>query len=90
MRNAAAAVGRSKKQTALVAFFRRIQAKKGTQVAITATARKMATIIYYMLTEGLPYSPPDQKQYLEELRQHKISILNAGSGNSKSSLKNSK
>ena len=76
LRNAAAAVGRSKKQTALVAFFRRIQAKKGTQVAITATARKMATIIYYMLTEGLPYSPPDQKQYLEELRQHKISILN--------------
>jgi hypothetical protein len=36
-------------------FFRRIQAKKGCQCAITATARKLALVIYIMLTRKVQF-----------------------------------
>ena len=50
LRMAALALRNSK--TALGAFYRRISKRKGASVAVFATARKLAQIIY---TEGVPY-----------------------------------
>ena len=47
-RDAANVIGKSNHQ--LCEFFRRIKMRKGYQCAITATARKLAVIIYKMLT----------------------------------------
>jgi transposase len=41
--------------SALGAFFRRIRARSGSAVAITATAHKLARIIYFMLKNRVPY-----------------------------------
>lgn len=46
-----------KAQNALGDFFRRIQAKKGYKCAITATARKLAIIVYNMLTRNEQFRP---------------------------------
>ncbi len=43
-------IGKSKNQ--LGEFFRKVKMRKGYQCAITATARKLAVIIYKMLTRG--------------------------------------
>jgi len=40
----------------LRAFFQRIQAKKGKQVAAVATARKLAVLIWHMLTKQEDYA----------------------------------
>lgn len=53
LRLAAQAAGRT--ETALGAFFRRIAARAGKPVAITATAHKLARIVWTMLTKGAPY-----------------------------------
>ena len=42
-------------QTPLGAFFRRMRAKLGAPKAITATAHKLARIVYHLLTTGEPY-----------------------------------
>jgi transposase len=42
-------------------FFRRLKRKKGKQTAYVATARKMAQVIWHMLTEGRPYRPKTQQ-----------------------------
>jgi len=55
-RQAANAVG-NQKDTALSYAFRKLAIKHGRKVAITATARKIATIIYNMLEKGRPYQP---------------------------------
>lgn len=39
----------------LRAFFRRVKAKKGVNVAAVATARKIATLIWHLLTKDRPY-----------------------------------
>jgi transposase len=55
---------------ALVAFFRRKQREKGSGKAICATARKLLTIIYVLLTTRLDY------WFLEErLSQRKLQAL---------------
>lgn len=54
LRLAAHAAGRT--QTALGAFYRRIAGRAGKPVAITATARKLAVIVWTMLTKGAEYS----------------------------------
>ena len=64
-------------------FFRRIAFRKGRVAAITATARKLAVIIWKMVVNKVPYSPPcpyefrDQKRsrLLREMR-NKINKLN--------------
>jgi transposase len=47
-------------QSALGAFFRRIAARRGLAKAITATAYKLARIIYAMLKHGMAYGCPSQ------------------------------
>lgn len=45
----------SRTQSALGAFFQWIKAKYGTPVAITATAHKLARLVYHLLKHRQPY-----------------------------------
>ena len=49
--------------TALGAFYRRIRAKHGGPAAVTATAHKIARIVYHMLKTKDPYRPQTAKAY---------------------------
>lgn len=70
LRLAAVAVGRT--DTCLGVFYRRIKARHGAPKAMTATARKMAVLIYHLLTTGQEYQEPDPKQYDERVRKSKV------------------
>lgn len=50
-----AATGAIKTPGPLRAFYQRLRAKKGHQIAIVATARKMATIFWHLLSRGEDY-----------------------------------
>jgi transposase len=54
LRLAAVTVGRT--QTALGAFYRRLSARVGKAKAVTATARKIATLFYNTLRHGIAYA----------------------------------
>ena len=73
-RSAANALGRQR-DTPLSDFFRRIAFKKGRKVAITATARKLAVVIYNMLVHQESYRPEDLEQYRERMRLQKIKYI---------------
>jgi transposase len=47
------------KESDLGRFFKRIAFKKGRQAAITATARKIAVILYNRIIKGEAYKPKD-------------------------------
>lgn len=57
------------KQGALVSFFKRIAYKKGRGAAITATARKIAVIMWKMITHQIPYKPMDETTYHEKIKE---------------------
>ena len=71
LRNAANAIG-NLKEGFLSEFFRRISYKRGRQTAISATARKLAVIIWNMLVKGLSYNPPIQYLFLDQKRKLKM------------------
>ena len=50
-------LGNMKKPNPMTAFFQRIAYKAGRIKAITATARKLAVVVYKMLTTGEAYEP---------------------------------
>jgi len=56
-------------KSALGAFFRRMKARLGPQKAITATAHKLARLIYRLLKYGEAYAAQSEAQYLELTRQ---------------------
>lgn len=62
----------NQKDSGLGHFFRRIAFRKGRKVAITATARKLAVIIYNMITKRQPYRPEGLQDYQAHLRTQKI------------------
>ena len=64
LRQAANSIG-NQKDHELTPFFKRIAYKKGRITAITATARKLAVIIWNMITKGEPY----KKQQVKETNQ---------------------
>ncbi len=67
------AVGVSRKKDCVLAhFYRRMAAKHGKGTAITATARKIAIIVYKMLTNGQAYQPQHLAKYQEQVRVQKI------------------
>ncbi|MEX2591922.1 MAG: IS110 family transposase [Anditalea sp.] len=68
LRNAANTIG-NLKDTHLSDFFKRIAFKKGRVAAITATARKLAVIIWNMVTKGEPYNSPSQYLFLDQKRK---------------------
>jgi len=70
-RQAANVVG-NMKDTPLAHFFRRIAFRKGRKGAITATARKLAVIVYNMLAYGQEYNPIDLQAYQEQVRTQKV------------------
>lgn len=62
-------------QSALGVFYRRIKAKHGAPVAITATAHKIARIVYQMLKHRTPYADPGVDAYLDQQRQRALRSL---------------
>jgi len=68
LRNAANAIG-NLKDTHLSDFFRRKSFSKGRTSAISATARKLAVIIWNMITKKIPYQPPSQYLFLDQKRK---------------------
>ena len=68
LRNAANAVG-NLKDSDLGRFFKKIAYRKGRQAAITATARKIAVILWHMITKKEPYKPKTQYVFLDEKRR---------------------
>ena len=68
LRNAANAIG-NLREGQLAKFFKRIAYKKGRQIAITATARKLAIIIWKMVTNKEEYKPTESHMFLDEKRK---------------------
>jgi len=68
LRNAANAIG-NLKDSDLGKFFKKIAFRKGRQAAITATARKLAVILWNMITKKQPYNPINQYIFLDEKRR---------------------
>ena len=59
----------------LGAFYRRIKARSDAPTAITATAHKLARIIYAMLRDQTEYIDPGADFYEEQYRQRAIKNL---------------
>ena len=57
LKSVANVIGNLKTVTHLTRFFKKIAYRKGWKEAITATAHKLAVIIYNMLTKYEPYKP---------------------------------
>lgn len=80
LRHAANAIG-NLKDTHLSDFFRKIAYRKGRATAVSATARKLAVIIWNMISKRVPYNPPiaylflDQKRKLKLVKQIKKNIV---------------
>jgi len=64
------------KYNALGEFARRLRARKGPAIAIKATARKLATMYYWVMTEGIEYVEAGIEMYKEKQRNQKIAYLN--------------
>jgi len=73
LRNAANAIGNLKDSTPLRDFFHRINFRKGRHSAISATARKLAVIIWNMVVKGSSYVNPEGYLYLDQKR--KLGVL---------------
>jgi hypothetical protein len=73
LRLAAMTLGRT--DTALGAFHRRLAARAGKAVAITATARKLAILVYRTLKEGLVYVDPGAVIYDQHQRTRVVRRL---------------
>jgi transposase len=73
LRLAAVTVGRT--ETALGAFYRRLSGRVGKAKAVTATARKIATLFYNTLRHGMDYTDPGASYYEERYRARVLSNL---------------
>jgi len=73
LRLAAMSIGRT--QTALGAFYRRLAYRVGKAKAITATARKLAVLIYRMLKGELTYVDPGAAAYDAQQRSQTLRRL---------------
>lgn len=69
LRNSANAIGNLKESTPLRDFFHRINFRKGRTSAISATARKLAVIIWNMVVKGIPYINPEGYLFLDQKRK---------------------
>lgn len=73
LRVAAQSLHRSK--TALGAYFRRMRSRLGPAKAITATAHKLAILIYRMLKYGMKYVDVGQEAYEQQYRERTLQML---------------
>lgn len=67
-----AAMTLGKTESALGAFYRRLSSRVGKAKAITATARKIAVLVYNLLRYGRAYHDPGAKYYEE---QHRVRVV---------------
>ena len=63
-------------QSALGAYFRRMCSRMDKPKAVTATAHKLARLIYAMLTKGEEYTDQGQAYYEERYRERVVRQLN--------------
>ncbi len=70
-RQAANSIG-NLKDTHLSNFFRRVAFRKGRTAAVSATARKLAVIIWNMMVKKVPYLPPTEYLFLDQKRKLKM------------------
>jgi len=73
LRLAAVTVGKT--ETALGAFYRRLSTRIGKAKAVTATARKIAVLVYNALRHGMDYADPGASYYEERYRKRVIDNL---------------
>jgi hypothetical protein len=64
-------------QTALGAYYRKLAQRLGGDVAVFATARKLATLLYRLLRWGQPYVDQGAAAYENRYRQQRITSLMA-------------
>lgn len=69
------ALSLSRSRSALGAEYRRIAARKGAKVAIFATARRLAVLVYRLLRHGQPYVDLGEKLYEERFRERRLRSL---------------
>ena len=69
LRSAANTIGNMKQNIPLVHFFKRLAFRYSRTAAITATARKLAVIIWNMITKKEAYKQPDTDLYNARIRQ---------------------
>ena len=50
----------------------KISYKRGRATAVSATARKLAVIIWNMLVKSVPYQPPTEYLFLDQKRKMKL------------------
>jgi transposase len=64
-----------KTDSCLGSFYRRMKARLGPTAATTATARKLACIVYTLLKEKREYTEPDLAAYEERINRQRIARL---------------
>ena len=64
-------------QTALGSYYRRIAQRRGGDIAVFATARKLATLVYRLLRWGQPYVDEGAAAYENRCRLNRIAHLAA-------------
>jgi len=79
LRMAAMSLGRT--ETALGAFYRRLAFRVGKAKAITATARKLAILVYRTLRDGLVYRDPGAAAYDAQHRERVVRRLRQRAAN---------
>src|SRR5213079_3765579 len=62
-------------QGALGGFLRRMKGRLGAQAALTATAHKLARIVYLALKHGLTYVRQSQEDYETQMKEKQIKAL---------------
>ena len=65
----------SRSDTALGAYLRRLNARLGPMKAITATAHKLALIVYNMLKRGIGYREAGQDYYEAQYKNRLLDRL---------------
>src|SRR4051794_35144477 len=56
-------------------FLRRMKGRLGTQAALTATAHKLARIVYLALKHGMTYVRQNQEEYEAQMKEKQIKAL---------------
>ena len=69
------AMSLTRTSTALGAFYRRLAARAGKATAITATARKLAILVYRVLRGDITYSDPGADAYAQQHRARALKTL---------------
>ena len=57
------------------AFLRRLKSRQGAAQAVTATAHKLARIVYLALKHGLAYVRQSQEEYEAKVREQQIKAV---------------